>query len=193
MLHIRCDRCQALWRIEFTSLLDQFAVTLSQKGSAEYGVIAGKAQDLRYWNQVRSRVRKKTKGESPSGDVRTAIDELFQVYVQGLRQGDVTSVVALYTDNAIQLPPTGTVIRGRPQIQESSNGAVQQGFENAILTEREVSASGDVAYECGSYTAIYHLAEHEPREVMGKYLIVLKRTADGWRIDREIWNTLPVP
>ena len=121
MLHIRCDGCNALWRIETNSLLNQFTVTLSQKGRADYGVIVSKAQDLRYWNRVRARVRKRSGGERMTEDVRQAIDELFQAYLTGLRQGDVASVVALYTENAIQLPPDRTIIRGRPQLQASAN------------------------------------------------------------------------
>jgi ketosteroid isomerase-like protein len=124
-----------------------------------------------------------------SEDARKVIDELFKSYFEGLRQGDVASVVALYTENAIQLPPNRKITRGRQQIGESSKEAVQEGFENAILTEREVSISGDVAYECGSYTEKFHLKGKEPLEISGKYLIVFKRTADGWKIDRELWNT----
>lgn len=189
MLHIRCDRCNALWRIEANSLLNQFTVTLSQKGRADPGVIVGKAQDLRFWNRVRARVRKRSEGERTTEEVRQAIDELFQAYFTGLRLGDVASVAALYTENAIQLPPDRTIIRGRPQLQSSANEAIHG--ENTMLTERELSVSGDVAYECGRYTEKVRLNGQEPLKLGGKYLVVFKRTADGWKIDREIWNIQP--
>ena len=65
------------------------------------------------------------------------------------------------------------------------------GFEDAVLTGRELSVNGDIAYEIGNYTEKFHPKGKESIEVKGKYLVIYKNTADGWKIHREIWNILP--
>ncbi|RLE51607.1 MAG: hypothetical protein DRJ26_03895 [Candidatus Methanomethylicota archaeon] len=59
-------------------------------------------------------------------------------WVEGLRIGGVEAINALYTEDAIQLPPKREIIRGREKIKEVHTEAVQMGFENSILTERGI-------------------------------------------------------
>lgn len=122
---------------------------------------------------------------------RKAIDKIMNDWAGGLKRGDIDFVNTLYTEDAVQLPPDRDMIRGREQIKEYHSGAIQMGFEDAVLTERKVSVSGDVAYEIGNYVEKFHPKGKEVMEIRGKYLSVFKRTADGWKIDREIWNFLP--
>jgi len=124
-------------------------------------------------------------------DARKAIDEVLANWVEGLRQGDVAALNTLCTEDAIQLPPDREIIRGRQKIKESHAEAVQMGVKDAIITERELSVSGDIAYETGNYIEKFHPEGKEPFEIKGKYLIIYKHTADGWKIHREIWNILP--
>jgi uncharacterized protein (TIGR02246 family) len=124
-------------------------------------------------------------------DVRKAIDKVLTRWVEGLRRGDVAAVNVLYTEDAIQLPPDREMIRGREKIKEFHGEGVQMGFEDAVMTGRELSVSGDIACEIGNYTEKFHPRGKEPFEVKGKYLVIYKHTADGWKIHREIWNILP--
>lgn len=124
-------------------------------------------------------------------DVPKAIDVVFQGYLDGLRRGDVAAVVASYAEDAISLPPNRDIVRGQKKIKEMTEATVQSGFEEAVLTGRELSVSGDVAYEIGHYTEKFRPKGEELSEIKGKYLLVFKRTADGWKIHREIWNFLP--
>jgi len=124
-------------------------------------------------------------------DVRKAVDKVLIRWVEGLRQGDVAAVNALYTEDAIQLPPNKEIIRGREKIKEFHSEGIQMGFEDAVLTGRELSVNGDIAYEIGNYTEKFHPKGKEFIEVKGKYLVIYKKTADGWKIHREIWNILP--
>ena len=126
-----------------------------------------------------------------SEGVRKAIDKVLKDWVEGLKRGDVASVNALYTEDAVQLPPDRDMIRGRQKIKEFHSAGVQMGFEDAVMTGRELSVSGDIACEIGNYTEKFHPKGKEPFEVKGKYLIVFKRMADDWKIHREIWNILP--
>ncbi len=122
-------------------------------------------------------------------DVRKAIDAVFQGYLEGLRRGDVGAVVSSYAEDAVQLPPNADIVHGRKRVKEFTEATVQRGFVDAILTERELTVSGDVAYEIGQYTEKFRPKGKERSEIKGKYLLVFKRTADGWKIHREIWNS----
>ena len=59
-----------------------------------------------------------------SEDVRKAIDKVLISWVEGLRQGDVAAVNALYTKDAIQLPPDREIIRGQEKIKEFHNEGI---------------------------------------------------------------------
>ena len=63
-----------------------------------------------------------------SEDVRKAIDGLFEVYFEGLRKEDVASVVALYAEDAVQLPPSRDIVRGRNKVKEETETTVQGGI-----------------------------------------------------------------
>jgi uncharacterized protein (TIGR02246 family) len=129
-------------------------------------------------------------GEKMSEDSRKAIDKMMNDWAGGLKRGDIGFVNTLYTEDAVQLPPDRDMIRGRQKIKEFHSGAIQMGFEDAVMTDRNVSVSGDVAYEIGNYIEKFHPKGKEAMKIRGKYLCVFKRTADGWKIDREIWNIL---
>jgi len=51
---------------------------------------------------------------------------------------------------------------------------IQRGVEEAVLTERELSISGDIAYEIGKYTEKFRSKGKVQSEIKGKYLIVFQ-------------------
>jgi len=53
----------------------------------------------------------------------------------------------------------------------------------------ELSNSGDTAYAVGTYTVKISRKGQEPIEDKGKYLLVWKHTATGWKVHRDIWNS----
>lgn len=123
-----------------------------------------------------------------SDDVQRAIEAVFQGYLDGLRRGDVEAVVASYAEDAVSLPPSGDMVRGRKKIREMTEATIQGGFVDAVLSEIELSVFNDVAYEIGEFTETFRSEDKEHDEIKGKYLLVFIRTTDGWKIHREIWN-----
>jgi ketosteroid isomerase-like protein len=88
-------------------------------------------------------------------EVRKAIEKANLKFGEGLRRGDAVAVAALYTDDAILLPPN----------------------------------SGDTIHEIGSYTLKIHPKGQNPSEDKGKYIVIWKHTASGWKLHRDIWNS----
>ena len=127
--------------------------------------------------------------------VQQAIEDTDARFVEAYNRGDVASVAALYTDDAVLLPPNLETLRGRQAIQEFWNGARQMGVREVMLQTVSVEDSGHLAYEIGAYTLQIQPEGGEATTDKGKYMVIWKRQADGsWKLAVDIWNTnSPLP
>jgi len=98
-------------------------------------------------------------------------------------------MAALYTENAVLLPPNSEIIRGRQGIKEFWDASIQMGVKDCVLTTVELSGSGDIVNEMGKYALKIQPKGQEPVEDKGKYVVVWKLTADGWKLHWDIWNS----
>ena len=122
--------------------------------------------------------------------VRETIEAANLKFGEAVRQGDAAALAALYTDDAIILPPNSDMIQGRQGIEEFWGMVIQMGVTDAILTTVDVMGSDDLVYEIGQYTLTIQPEGQEPVEDMGKYVVVWKLQADGsWKLHVDIWNT----
>lgn len=112
---------------------------------------------------------------------RQAVEEIDRAYQQALQAGDPAAIVALHADDAVVLPPDGPALRGRSAIEAEYAERYTEGQDVTLTTEEVVVAeSGDLAYIVGSSS--------DP-DGPGKYLTVLQRDGDGWKIVADAWNT----
>jgi uncharacterized protein (TIGR02246 family) len=127
--------------------------------------------------------------------VQQAIESTNARFVEAYNRGDVASVAALYTDDAVLLPPNAQLLRGRQAIGEFWNAARQAGLRSLILKTASVDDSGELACEIGSYTLKIQPEGGGATTDKGKYVVVWKRQADGsWKLAVDIWNTdSPLP
>ena len=110
---------------------------------------------------------------------------------------DLDAVVAMFTDDAVFMPPNATTVQGRanfaPWIESALNTLA---FTEHVIQLTEVQGAGDFASARGVYREAYTLeGVTEPIRDTGKILFLLRRQADGsWRFIAEIWNSdLPLP
>jgi len=122
-------------------------------------------------------------------EVRKAVEKANLKFGEVLRQGDAVAVAALYTEDAILLPPNSEMIRGRRGIGKFWGAAIQMGVKDAVLTTVELSGSGDTVHEVGNYTLKISQKGQKPVEDKGKYIVIWKHTASGWKLHRDIWNS----
>jgi ketosteroid isomerase-like protein len=123
--------------------------------------------------------------------VRTAIEENNAKFSAAFSEGDMAALSALYTEDAMIMPPNSERVTGRTAIQEAFSGLRNMGFSNLNLTTDEIIGSGDFVSEVGSYTINLPGGAQDS----GKYLVFWKKDADGhWKLHRDIWNSsLPLP
>jgi uncharacterized protein (TIGR02246 family) len=106
---------------------------------------------------------------------------------------DAAKVGALYTEDAVLMPPNTPMVKGRAAIEAWFKGGFDDGFSNLRLAPFRTDVSGDLAYVAGTYT-ISGKSSTGSFEDRGKYVEVWKRSGGQWRIATDIFNSdLPPP
>ncbi len=127
---------------------------------------------------------------SGAGTVHQEIEQRNREFVAALQRGDAAGVAALYMDDARVLPPGGTMVSGRPAIQQFWQGVLGAGVPEVDLQTQQVESSGDLAYEIGSATLTIQPEGGSPTTDTVKYVVVWKRRAGGaWQLAVDIWNS----
>ncbi len=121
-----------------------------------------------------------------------AIAEGNAKFVEATNAGDAAGVAALFTDDAVRLPPSGEIIRGRDAIEafEAENFMEETARELTVSTIA-VHASGDMAYEAGTWTYSATDLDGMAIESEGTYLAVWKMDADGsFKLVADTWSVV---
>ena len=126
--------------------------------------------------------------------VQQLIRDIHARFAEAYSRGDVAAVAALYTDDAVLLPPNLEMLRGREAIQQFWAGAKQMGVREAALETVQVEESGDMACEIGAYTLKIQPEGGQATADRGKCVVVWKREGDrSWKLAVDIWNTNSPP
>ncbi|HET9251796.1 MAG TPA: SgcJ/EcaC family oxidoreductase [Candidatus Eisenbacteria bacterium] len=119
-------------------------------------------------------------------DVRAAIDAVNGQFEDAFSRGDAARISTLYAEDAQIYPPGNPPVSGRVEIERTWRGVLALPVKEMRLETAEVQAFGDDATEVGRYTLI----ANDGRELdAGKYIVLWKRGAGGWKIHRDIWNS----
>ncbi len=136
------------------------------------------------------------KGE-PSAKVATAMKAVGEANVRfrdHVRLGRPSDIAAMYTDEAVLLPPHHEMIKGRGPIEGYWRVGLEAGIKDAVLTTVEVDVYGDRIREIGTYTLKVWPEGKSAWEDSGKYMVIWRKQADGSvKLDADIWNTTLPP
>ena len=130
----------------------------------------------------------------PADDVEAvtaAVNQVWDQYASSLNAGDVDRYMALWADNAIQLPPDSLPLVGKETLRAGLESEVKAITYDMKITNEEVNVSGDLAVARGTYAATITFKDgSDPISIDGKYMTLLKRQPDGsWKIFRDIYNS----
>jgi uncharacterized protein (TIGR02246 family) len=118
---------------------------------------------------------------------KATIQSLNDKFAQAFNAGDAAAVAALYTEDAIILPPGGEMMKGRSAIQAFWKGAAEQ-FGNGKLTTVDVKPLGnEAAREIGTFS--FRTKGSQSQEITGKYVVVWEKVGSEWKLATDIWNT----
>jgi uncharacterized protein (TIGR02246 family) len=99
--------------------------------------------------------------------------------------GDGAAVAALYTDDAVLMPPNSPPVTGGQAIEAFWSEAVGQGATTE-LTSKEVYAMGDMAVEVGMYSGTNADGSHQDH---GHFTVIYKKVDGKWMMFRDMWNS----
>ena len=125
---------------------------------------------------------------SLSDEDASAIRTFFAQHRENALAGDWAADAALYTEDAVRLPPNGAPIRGRTAIEAALAGVdTVLSFTHNIV---ELDGRGGLAYVWVDYSFSGLLPNSdEPFTDMGKALVLLRKQPDGsWMFFRVMWN-----
>ena len=94
-----------------------------------------------------------------------------------------------YVDDVISMPPHAPINVGKQQTI-AFHSAPEPKINSFIVNSEEIDGRDDLAYSRGSFVFKALLNDSIEINDNGKYLILLKKQADGsWKVTREIWNS----
>jgi uncharacterized protein (TIGR02246 family) len=116
--------------------------------------------------------------------VKTSIDQANQTFSAAFAKGDAASLAAFYTEQATILPPGAPMMKGRKNIEAFWKEAMTT-LKNLKLKAVDVESLGTTtAREIGTFTA-----DAGQQQVVGKYVVIWKKSGKSWRLATDIWNT----
>ena len=119
-----------------------------------------------------------------------AVVAIADAYTKASLAGDVKAIVALYTEDGVELPPNHAPVKGLAAIEAFYSERMRSAKVTAFSLEHwESRASGDVAYDVGAYKQTLKPADGPGVNDSGKYTVILKKVGGAWKVAYAIYNS----
>jgi uncharacterized protein (TIGR02246 family) len=120
-------------------------------------------------------------------DTTAEVEEAIMAWQTAWNAGDGAGVAALYTEDAILLPPGSEPVQGKEAIQTFWQGTIDAFEDDRVeLQSKEVHIHGQMAVQIGRWAGLDSDGEQLNH---GSFLHVWKKTDQGWKTIRDIWNS----
>ena len=123
-----------------------------------------------------------------------AIRELGRQWRDAVTANDLDAILGFYAETALEMPANIPIAVGHQAIRVWYESWLTTEVVNIWTTEViEVAASGDLAYERGTYDFSMDTPDG-PIEDVGKYVLIWKKIGGQWKAIIDISNSdLPLP
>lgn len=123
-------------------------------------------------------------------NLNTEIVNVVEMYRRAALAGDARAVAALYTDDAVELPASEPLVRGRAAIEQRYRKFFDGPVKRTAFTfsHLEATIEGNVAYAVGTYDQRLALPSGQTVSDAGKFVVILRRTQGVWRAAYAIYN-----
>ena len=131
--------------------------------------------------------------ERTEADV-AAIQALAEAWSAAAETGDIAALVALRTDDVVQMPPDAPISIGKQALEDFYRGVFEQfsfrGSTWPVEGTEEIVVADGWAFHLSEYILrMSPKAGGEATEERGKIVVICQQQPDGsWKIAREIWN-----
>lgn len=114
------------------------------------------------------------------------LTKLRTAYVDAFNAKDAKAVSAMYTADAVAIDVDGSMTVGAEAIAKRL-GAAAPNWPHAVVSSTSVKVYGATAIDVGTWT----VHPKDGGEIVSHYLVVLRRSMNGWRISSSA--AVPVP
>ena len=121
-----------------------------------------------------------------------AIKAVADAYVKASLAGDAKAIAALYTEDAVEMPPHQPMIKGRTAIEQYYQKGFAAGSKMSTfsVSHLQTEATGDLGYDAGTYQqTMTPPGGTSPVNDSGKYVVILKRAGSAWKVSYAIYNS----
>ena len=128
-------------------------------------------------------------GQMDSRSVQNAqqdIQELHSKFLKAFNAKDAAGVAAVYSNDAMLMPPNAPAVKTQLGVQEFARQFFSPSISGILLNVAETTVTGDYAFCSGYYTM---LGADGSSVDHGKFLEVLKREDQNWKLYRDIFNS----
>ncbi len=122
-----------------------------------------------------------------------AIKKLHNELTAASSNLDIDGVLALWTDDGIEMPPKISPFIGKERIRARLQFFNDVSLENLSVEIEEIKVSGDWAFIRQTFKGTWIPKDgSEPTYENSKEIMILNKQTDGsWKIARYIWNSNP--
>jgi ketosteroid isomerase-like protein len=136
--------------------------------------------------------------EEPLIDVEAsteAIKTWFDQYTSSIKAGDVDSLLALYAENIVILPPNGSIVEGRDAYRQWISGWFGNFNAEEKLEIQEIKILGRNAFVRGSHNyRNIHKETGVTKEGKGTFINFFELQSDGmWKCTHNMWTIVSPP
>jgi len=124
---------------------------------------------------------------TPAFAQKAEIQKLNAQWVDLFNKGDFAGVAALYTTDAVVLPPDAGIVRGRTAIAAMWKDIASKAGEPRLTVVEVKRLSPRTAREIGTFALKTKGAN--PQQLSGKYVVIWEKVAGGWKLSTDIWNS----
>ena len=130
-----------------------------------------------------------------SDSAQVAITARGEAFAAAVNAGQADAVAAMYTDDAVLMPPDMPAVTGRDNIRATFAAMMGQmpGMRIAFDVQ-DVAANGPLAVERGAWIITLAAPDGASTEMRGKYLVAWHKMDGEWMMAWDIWNNdAPMP
>ena len=117
--------------------------------------------------------------------IKAVIAQLTEAY----NAKDAAKAAALYTPEAVVMPPNKSLSRGRNFVEQYYNSRFGEGATDLALQPNEIKGSGTLAVAMGDYRLTLAPAQGPRRRDRGKFVWIFRELNNVWMIDGIIFSS----
>jgi ketosteroid isomerase-like protein len=125
-------------------------------------------------------------------ELKQMIERNNKIMSDAMKANDVDKAMALYAEDAIQLPNKQEMRQGIAEIRKDAENMVKEGWKVKEYSNniKSVEAHGDLVTEIGTYSmSVQKEGSNDVHKFKGKYLTLWEKQTDGsLKLKTEVWN-----